>query len=153
MMLKQGLHGMLAAGLVVLTGCGPTVDDVIGTWTYEEGSLQIIDCGDYGATETDLSGEIISFSAGTTNDLVSGEGDCLAGFSFDGNEIRATGYEGSGCTGDEGALPEGYTTTGEVYWVYSAEGDVSKLTPTGSVSITGNDITCVGSYSGALIKN
>lgn len=152
MMLKQGLHGMLAAGLALLTGCGPTVDDVIGTWTHDEGSAWVQDCGD-APVESDLTGVTITFAAGTTNDLVVvTSSDCLAGYTFDGEELRSSGYEGSTCDENEDALPEGYTSSGELYYVYSSEGNVAKLTPMGSILLTGNGLSCTFSYTGTLSK-
>lgn len=151
-MMKNVLRGSLAFGLVSLVGCGPTVDDVIGTWTYDDPSTLISDCGDLGKTETDLTGGTVTFSAGAEHDLISGEGDCVGAFTFSGGEIHADGYEGTDCEG-YGELPEGYTSTGEIYWVYSAEGDAAKLVPTGSVTVTGNDVTCTVSYDAALTKN
>lgn len=151
-MMKNALRGSLAFGLLALVGCGPTVDDVVGTWMYDDPSTLISDCGDAGKTETDLAGGSVVFALGAEHDLTDGDSDCAQAFSFSGGEIHAEGYEGAGCTGEEGALPEGYTSEGEIYWVYSSEGDAAKLVPTGEVSVTGNDITCTVSYDASLTK-
>lgn len=155
-MFKNALNGLAALSVVsmfALVGCGPTADDVVGTWTYSDDAMLKSDCGDLGANDTSLAGGTVTFALGTDHDLIMTGGDCNAAYSFSGGELKADGYEGTGCTGDEGTNPEGVTTEGEIIWTY-ASGEPATLTPSGSVTVTDTNygFTCVVSYSGTLTK-
>ncbi|MFM7200141.1 MAG: hypothetical protein ACKO6N_05060, partial [Myxococcota bacterium] len=127
------LSSLLALSACFIAGCGPTADDIIGTWTFDEGSVLKNDCGDGSTTETKLAGDTMTFAAGTEFDLIVDDGgDCLTGYSFDGTELKQAGTEGT-CETEEPS--DSVTTTGEYIWTYVAEGETAKLVASGSVTV------------------
>lgn len=149
------LSSLLALSGLFFAGCGPTAEDVIGTWTFDAGSTLSTDCGDVGVTDIPLDGGTITFAAGTEFDLIVDGGDCDTGYSFDGTELKVAGTEGT-CETEEPT--EGMTVTGEFIWTYVAEGEVAKLVPSGTVTVTNDDpdfgYSCTSQYVNAsLTKN
>lgn len=147
------LSSLLALSACFIAGCGPTADDIIGTWTYDEGSVLKSDCGDLGITEIKLAGESITFAAGTEFDLIVDGGDCDTGFSFDGTELKEAGTEGT-CETEEPS--DSVTTTGEFILTYVAEGETAKLVASGSVTVEDTEFgySCTSEFvNGSLTKN
>lgn len=147
------LSSLLALSVCFIAGCGPTAEDIIGTWTFDEGAILKSDCGDLGSTEIELAGGTITFAAGTEYDLIVDGGDCDAAYSFDGTELKAAGTEGT-CDSEEPS--DTVTTTGEFVWTYVAEGETAKLVASGSVTVTDSELgySCTSEYvNGSLTKN
>lgn len=148
--MKKVFAGILALGTLAFAGCGPTAEDVIGTWTYAEGSTLKMACtGDFNF-DTDLGGTTMTWAAGTTADLITDGGECDTAWTFDGGELRATGTEGT-CEETEGGEEDG-TVEGELYFSYAMDGDVATLTAMGTMTTTttaydGSDFVCTFSYS------
>jgi hypothetical protein len=132
--------------ILMATACGGSgdddrVDDFIGTWTYNTGSLFMLDCQNDALDSSDPATGTFAFQAGTESDLILAPDpdDTCAPARFDVSGDTASVQSGQSCT-DTDTQNNITTMTSIGVGTYKLNADGSMLTGmlNGTVTISGS---------------
>ena len=141
---------------IALSACGIDPAEIIGTWTYDEGTSITFDCeNDDKVSVFDLTGQTLTFEngSGTPYDLVVNIAPgCDLGYNIEGHELVLVTTMVEGCYTDptsSALLNEGLRMT--------IDGDKILLSGSPTITVQTPDepdgYDCLATLSGSMTKN